>query len=202
MHLPRDLKEIPNGLFYECSRLRKVTLHEGLTNIGGFAFGNCKNLENIEIPSTVIQLGERAFEKNINLKAVTFHEGLQNIRQFAFSGCSTIKSIQLPNSVTSIEKYAFSTCTSLSDVTLPQNLTEINNYTFYNCPIDSITIPKSIKKIGEKAFSKVNTVKIHCTTPPEGYIECKKLYIPKGTHQQYISSQWATYTSEIIEMDE
>lgn len=63
-------------------------------------------------------------------------------------------------------------------------------------------IPQSVTKIGSGAFNKLSEVKIFCTTPPSGYIECDKLYIPKGTYQKYFLSKWGAYANNIIEMEE
>ena len=47
----------------------------GLTVIKAYAFSNCSNLTNIEIPSTVIGIGEDAFKYCTNLEKITIKKG-------------------------------------------------------------------------------------------------------------------------------
>ena len=67
-----------------CSSLSSVSLPEGLTNIGEWAFGYCSSLSSVNLP-----------------------EGLTIIGESAFARCSSLTSINLPKSVTSIESDAF-----------------------------------------------------------------------------------------------
>ena len=56
----------------------------GVTNIGTFAFSDCRNLTSINIP-----------------------EGVTSIEGSAFSGCQKLTSIKIPASVTSMGQNAF-----------------------------------------------------------------------------------------------
>lgn len=44
-----------------CSGLEEIVLPTSLESIGGWAFSSCDKLKNIEIPSTVTTIGEKAF---------------------------------------------------------------------------------------------------------------------------------------------
>ena len=74
-------------------RILKVTLPNGLTNIGASAFYNCGHFTSVTIPGTVTRIGESAFET-----------------------CGELKTITIPNTVTDIAGYAFNGCASLTDV--------------------------------------------------------------------------------------
>lgn len=74
--------------------ITEITIPDGVTSIGSYAFSNCINLKSIEIPSSVT-----------------------SINQFAFYNCSTLESVGIPSSVRSIGSYAFSSCTLLASVT-------------------------------------------------------------------------------------
>ena len=43
-----------------CSRVRTVSLSEGITSIGDFAFSNCEKLETVFLPSTIESIGFNA----------------------------------------------------------------------------------------------------------------------------------------------
>ena len=54
---------IENSAFYDCRGISSLTLGNGITKIGSYAFGGCSNLTKITIPETVGQIDSRAFEK-------------------------------------------------------------------------------------------------------------------------------------------
>ena len=57
-------------------------------------------------------------------------------------------------SVTEIGAYAFSYCSSIRNVKLSENLQSLENSVFADCrDLESITIPDSVKSVGELAFS-------------------------------------------------
>ena len=54
-------REIPDSLFYNASRVEKITLPEGLERIGENAFADCMDLTEAAFPSTVRYIGPHAF---------------------------------------------------------------------------------------------------------------------------------------------
>ena len=116
-------------LFLNGEEVIKMEIPNGVTNIGDYAFVNCK------------------------MTSVTFSETVTSIGKDAFSECSSLTSVTIPNSVTSIGEKAFSSCGSLTSLTIPNSVTSIGDGTFYGCSsLASITISKSVTIIGEKAF--------------------------------------------------
>ena len=75
--------------------ITSVSLPEGLTSIGNYAFYFCPGLTSVNIPNSVTSIGQQAFK-----------------------GCSSLTSVTIPNSVTSIGFDAFHNCTSLTSVTM------------------------------------------------------------------------------------
>ena len=67
------------GGFYSCYSLKKVTLPEGLTDIGDYAFYGCRNLKEIEIPETVARIGRRAFAMCGSLNKLTVPAAIDTI---------------------------------------------------------------------------------------------------------------------------
>ena len=49
--------------------LKKIRLHERITNIGDYAFADCINFATIYIPNSVNSIGDNAFE-NVNDKFI------------------------------------------------------------------------------------------------------------------------------------
>ena len=98
---------IPEEVTY-MNRTHKVT------NIGDWAFYNCKSLTSITIPNSVTSIGESAFYRCSGLTSVTIPNSVTSIGESAFYGCSGLASVTIPNSVTSIEESAFRDCSGLA----------------------------------------------------------------------------------------
>lgn len=223
--LPDKLKTIEGGAFYKCSNITNITIPNGVTTIGHTTFGHCKNLYSISIPNSVTtiensvfwhcekltdislpsnltKIGDNTFSNCSSLKNIEIHEGVTSIGNTAFASCKSLENVSIPTSVTEIGDGAFFNCESLTGITLPNGVKTIGANAFSGCPMMHVTIPQSITEIKERAFDKLSEVRIFCTTPPSGYIECDKLYIPKGTYQKYFLSKWGEYATNIIEMEE
>lgn len=59
--IPNKIEELPNGCFKGCSKLINIILNEGLLYIRDHVFIDCVNLKDLIIPSSVISIGEGAF---------------------------------------------------------------------------------------------------------------------------------------------
>lgn len=66
--LPKTIKTIPQGAFYNCSSLSSITLPSKLQTIKENAFRRCTKLKKITIPASVNQIGARAFAECYNIK--------------------------------------------------------------------------------------------------------------------------------------
>ena len=112
------------------SYIKYVSLPDGVTSIGDWAFRDCSGLTSIEIPNSVTGIGSDAFD-----------------------GCSGLTSVTIGNRVTSIGNTAFSYCTGLTSVTIPNSVTSIGGSAFLGCSgLSSVTIGNSVTGIGDKAF--------------------------------------------------
>lgn len=87
-----EMKAVP-GFCFCGSNIDNLTIPNGVTKIGWFAFQNCSRLKSIAIPDSVT-----------------------HIDAYAFYGCSSLESITIPEGVTTINKFAFAACTSLQTV--------------------------------------------------------------------------------------
>ncbi len=129
----------------------------------GEAFAGWTGLVSIEIPNSVIRIGEFGFSDCIGLEHISVQSGnpvfdsrencnaiiLTNTNELV-SGC---KNTIIPNSVTSIGVWAFHGCMGLSSISIPNSVTIIGDYAFYKCTeLASINIPNSMESIGNSAF--------------------------------------------------
>ncbi|MCD8296131.1 MAG: leucine-rich repeat domain-containing protein, partial [Prevotella sp.] len=123
-----------------------------VTNIGDYAFYYCKSLTSIDIPSSVSNIGESAFQSS-SLTSIEIPNGVTSISNCTFYFCTSLTSIELPNGLTSIGEMAFVYCTKLTTIKIPDGVTSIGNRAFDNCSsLTSIDIPNSVTSIGDQAF--------------------------------------------------
>ncbi|MCQ2203876.1 MAG: leucine-rich repeat domain-containing protein [Bacteroidales bacterium] len=151
-----DVTEIESYAFMGCD-LTSITIPDGVTSIGPYAFEFCSRLTSITIPenSKLTSIGVDAFYGCSRLTSITIPDGVTSIGNSAFCGCSGLTSINIPDGVTSIGNYAFYKCSSLTSITIPENskLTSIGEDAFYGCSgLTSINIPDGVTSIGHSAF--------------------------------------------------
>ena len=126
--------------------LTKITIQEGITSIGFYAFNGCTNLREVNLPNT-----------------------LQEISQFAFSS-SGIKSINIPGSVNTIGQGAFADCTNLTTLTINKGVKNILLNAFFNCSnLQTVFLPTGIEFIGVNVFDYSLSIKAEDESRPEGW---------------------------------
>ena len=102
----------------------------------------------VTIPNTVIEIGEKAFNRCYSLKSVSIPSSVTKIGDWGFSA-TRLASVIIPNSVKSIGKYAFSVCDELTSITIPESVTYIGNDAFASCrSLKSVSLPNTISNIG------------------------------------------------------
>ena len=150
LYIPANIREIEIRTFGGCdmdeilfasnSILEKISSNpNGLTSYIGGAFGSCKNIKRVDIPESVIIIGEKAFSYCTNLETVSFGQNskLQTIGDGAFAGCTSLKEVEIPASITVLYLSAFSECDNLKTIichaTLPPRLNNASATVPENC---------------------------------------------------------------------
>ncbi len=112
------------------------------------------SITSVIIPSSVTDIGDKAFFYCLMLESVKISDGVKSIGQFAFHYCDSLKSVKIPDSVTSLGSYAFQWCSELTSVTIGNGVTYVGVGAFDNCSkLKSVTIPGNAKGVGNNAFS-------------------------------------------------
>lgn len=104
-----------------------------VTGIGPSAFLRANSLVEVTIPSSVTNIGFRAFFACTNLVTVDLGAGVTSIGESAFSRCSALRGITLPMSLRSIGTFGFGACVSLTTVAIPQGVTNVSPSAFSAC---------------------------------------------------------------------
>ena len=103
--------------------LKTVELPATLVRIGGEVFADCRNLESCSFPSSLKEIGYRAFYST-GIENAIFQEGLERIDDEAFAW-SSLQTLSIPNTTKVIGKNAFAKVerNAFSDVRVPYDYT-------------------------------------------------------------------------------
>ncbi len=179
--IPEHITIIPDGCFFACGKLEKLTLPEGLKVIGNSAFTGCEALKDLIIPEGVTDIGMSAFFACKALTNITIPHSVKTIANRTFYECENLETITIPSSVTSIGDDAFTDCNHLTSVKVPvtdysafcENKTLDCIYYRAGKPVQLINnddveiteyiVPEGVTSIGSSAFRNctgLNTVTI------------------------------------------
>ena len=141
--IPEKIDNIRANAF-ALSGVQSVSIHEGVTAIGSFAFGNCHSLTSVEIPGTVREIDGKAFI-NSGLKSITLNEGIVSIGVEAFRNCG-LESIKFPSTMRGIAVGMLQDCSSLREVVLPEGIVYLGFHILESCSsLESLSIPASVR---------------------------------------------------------
>lgn len=187
--IPKEVKKIAANSFMSYayisdnniySKINKVSIPNGVIEIGDYAFAGCNNLKTITIPKTVARIGTHAFEetkwlKNNKSKMIIVGDGVL----YKYQGKD--KKVTIPSSVKSLSN-AFSFNKTITTIAGGKNVTYIGALAFYDCSsLESLPVFPKLEYIGMNAFnscSNLTTVKFPKTLKYIGsyaYAECKQL---------------------------
>lgn len=173
-----DVTKIDYGAFQDDTAITKLTVADGIEEIGGLAFGNCSNLAEISLPDSVTNIAKNSFqgtayfndsnnwesgvlyigksliEGDVSGECI-IKEDTKTIAKKAFEENGGLTAVTIPASVEKIGNDAFYRCGSLSSVTFAENSsrTHIGTGVFYSCSsLTSIDIPASVNIIEQSSF--------------------------------------------------
>ncbi len=150
-----------NPSFTNHPEIKHVVFSDGYRHITSLLFDNCENLISVFIPSTVVKIDVAFFNCN-SLSSITVDKN--NTVYDSRNQCNAIietasntlwtacKNTSIPNTITSIAQSAFYTCQEWEHVVIPDSITTIPKNFFQYRKLHAITLPKTLKFIGENAF--------------------------------------------------
>lgn len=190
----RKVTVLGNSTFQYCTQasdIESVTLPDSLTTIEKNAFYNCEKLKSVTIPQNVSSIGLAAFVEGLSESSLTeikvdpenpyfsekdgvvfskdgtklivfpsgrsgdyqIPDGTVSVGDYAFYYCVNVSSITVPGSVRSLGEGAFGNCSSLTKAVLNEGLEEIGEYAFQSSSgIRDIIIPTSVKSVGKNGL--------------------------------------------------
>lgn len=102
----KELTEISGMAFQDQDRLETISIPESVTIIQGYAFNQDENLKAIDMPGVEV-ISTRAFCGSGLSGILDLPETLREIKEGAFESCSNLTEIIIPKNVTTIGENAF-----------------------------------------------------------------------------------------------
>ena len=152
LYLPDSVTEIGEYAFHNCKQLETVRFPTGLRFLRDSAFHECKSLKAVTLPAGEV-MGKDVFFGCKNLQSVYLADGWEEVNNGAFTFCKSLAAVRLPAGIRRIGRSAFAWCEALMTITLPEGLAEIAKDAFCSTGIREIAIPGSVKNIEKGAFS-------------------------------------------------
>ncbi len=153
-------------MFANCSKLRTVTLPDGLERLGvayntsteeinnnslayGAVFSNCTALQSITLPNTLKYISKQAFY-NCGITSIVIPANVERIGVNAFENCLNLKTVEFARG-SNLEYFVYLD-TGVSDE-------DGNSYIFQNCSaLESVILPYSLLSLGKCAFKNCESL--------------------------------------------
>ena len=163
------------------NRISSLTIGEGVTRIGDYAFMLCSFVTKVVIPESVTSMGDWAFVHCTGLQEAYIGDGVTEIAAKAFAECTALKTVVIGKSIQRIGDQAFNTRSSWDQMTL-----------------EKITV--LFDDIASGSFPVLESGSRGVFPKPGGWdLVSYKIYVPKGTKAEY-QKNWSDYSSLIVEM--
>lgn len=163
------------------NRISSLTIGEGVTRIGDYAFMLCSFVTKVVIPESVTSMGDWAFFFCTGLQEAYIGDGVTEIAAKAFAECTALKTVVIGKSIQRIGDQAFNTRSSWDQMTL-----------------EKITV--LFDDIASGSFPVLESGSRGVFPKPGGWdLVSYKIYVPKGTKAEY-QKNWSDYSSLIVEM--
>jgi len=146
--------EIHQYAFYENETITSVTLPDTIKVIGASAFGHCKNLETINMPSELEIIDEYAFTTCHALEDVTFGDMVKSIGFCSFQLCINFDKVTIPGTVGTVVDHAFHGLQGATEIRFGEGIHTIESGAVLNCySVDRLYFPKTLTEIGDHSVA-------------------------------------------------
>ena len=145
--IPGNVQIIRQDAFNGC-KMSSVLLSEGIKTIETGAFANCFNLERINFPSSVEEVGAKPLSGCQSLSQITAAEG---------GLLSVVDGMLIARGEVVVD---YASATDFSDVHVPDGIKKIADRAFeLSGQIESVSLPESLTDIGSSAFEECRMLK-------------------------------------------
>ena len=146
----REMSEIASR-----SAGRTITFPKTIRRVPRCAFLGA-GIERVVLPKTLKEIGSRAFSDCESLRIIYVEEGCEASLQSAMVPGHTKVG---PQPEAMLGNARIWDLRELRDVVIPGGVERIGNYLFWGSDVESVTVPASVREIGELTFCKCKKLK-------------------------------------------
>ncbi len=104
-----------DALFKDHTEITHVKIPRTVTNIGSYMFDGCTKLREITLPDGLEEIWECAFSRS-SIEEIVIPDGVKTIMPFTFRDCKKLKRVVCGSGMKKICAGAFEGCTKLKEV--------------------------------------------------------------------------------------
>ncbi|WP_302350464.1 leucine-rich repeat domain-containing protein [uncultured Ruminococcus sp.] len=190
--IPDTVVSLGNYSFYNCSKLKTVTLSKNLSSekSGGYLFYKSKNIEIVNVPEN---MADPSFVDHFNYYTNTVVQGSSvtsaykldykisdhqiEITSFTKTTSASAVGVIIPSTingynVTSIGKFAFYCCDGISSIVMPDTVISLGDYSFSTCSnLKTVTLSRNLSSEKSGGYLFYNSTSIETVYVPENMID-------------------------------
>ena len=201
--ISEGITSVGNYAFYQCGHATSITIPNSVRSIGSYSLSYCNGITTIDLPDEVSYIGDYAFME-AGMTSMNIPEGMTTIGEKAFRYCNSLTSLTIPDTVTSIGDEAFLGCINLRDIFISRSLTEIspnafNDVNLYDTDGETL-IEKDVTHLkGTMFVNKSNkAVKLHIGLTVDGAV-CIKT---SDTYSASLTNDDFLYLKKMTSLDD
>lgn len=149
--------------------VRQVTVSEGITGVGHYAFSGCTALTGLALPESMASLGGRIIE-NTAVRSIRIPANVSKCEPApvgggyngTLAGCASLTEVTFGEGMTAVPDYicaSHDSTSRISAVNIPSTVTKIGEYAFYKCQsLQTLDIPSSVTEIARHAFNRCSAL--------------------------------------------
>lgn len=152
---PTEIKKFANLTHYpHTTRVGELCIPEGVTYIdanenGRSYFGQVFGLKKINLPSTLVEIGEKAFY-DLKIEEIYIPDGVKTIGEYAFYHNNKVKKVRIPATVEEISEDAFFRLDVLEEIEMPKRFwkkLELTQFQSIKYTQPKFSIKQSLKQL-------------------------------------------------------
>lgn len=177
--IPSKVTIIALRAFYD-NRLESLTIPENVREIGFESFGGFRysKLKNLTLADGLEKIGGSAFERQ-SLQTVIIPDSVREIESSAFYN-NQIESVKLSNNLETIENNVFSN-NRIEQIIIPAHINRIKSNAFNSNPLTTAIVKNINAEIEQRAFGHLSLNGIYRATLRDVYETILRLHEPNYT---------------------